>query len=362
MSQQSEPVVRILSPTVDTYAVGPTPIRVAVEPASAATSVVFYADGRQVCTVSQPPFNCDWDAGRSAVPHQVRAVAHLADGRRLGQTVRTKDPGFIAEQVDVDVVQVTAVVEDGNGHFVKGLRRSAFRVLEDGRQQALSHFASEGSLLDLVVAVDVSTSMTLAMPTLKRTVKEFLAAVPSRDRVTLLAFNSVVFPLARRSTDAAERVKAVDRLAPWGTTALYDVVSQGVDLLGKQTGRKALVVFTDGEDIGSHATIDDAEARLQASDVTLYMIGQGRGVTLAPLKKVMTRLSAPTGGRAFFTENIDELHNVFVELLDELSNQYLLGYPMPDSNRDGNWHEIEVKVDGHGRVRARTGYRIARPK
>ena len=61
-------------------------------------------------------------------------------------------------------------------------------------------------------------------------------------------------------------------------------------MLGRQTGRKALVVFTDGEDQGSHATINDVERRLQSSDVTLYMIGQGRGVTVEPLKRIMERL------------------------------------------------------------------------
>ena len=84
---------------------------------------------------------------------------------------------------------------------------------------------------------------------------------------------------------------------------------RGVEMLGRQTGRKALVVFTDGEDQGSHATIDDVERRLQSSDVTLYMIGQGRGVTMEPLKKIMERLSVPTGGRALFTDNVDELHD-----------------------------------------------------
>ena len=79
---------------------------------------------------------------------------------------------------------------------------------------------------------------------------------------------------------SAERSRAVDRLAPWGSTALYDVILRGVEMLGRQTGRKALIVFTDGEDQGSHATINDVERRLQSSDVTLYMIGQGRGVTL----------------------------------------------------------------------------------
>ena len=177
------------------------------------------------------------------------------------------------------------------------------------------------------------------MPKLKKAVKEFLGAVPPQDQVTLLGFNDSIFALTRKATDPAERVKAVDRLAPWGSTALYDVILRGVDMLGRQTGRKALVVFTDGEDQGSHATIDDVERRLQASDVTLYMIGQGRGVTMEPLKRIMERLSVPTGGRALFTDSIDELHDAFADLLDELSNQYLLGYQSTNSRRDDAWRQ-----------------------
>src|SRR2546430_16681570 len=108
--------------------------------------------------------------------------------------------------------------------------------------------------------------------------------------------------------DKAEHVKTVARLAPWGSTALSDAVLRGVDMLGRQTGRKALVVFTDGEDQGSHATINDVERRLQSSDVTLYMIGQGRGVTMEPLKKMMERLGRPAGGRALFTRRVEGLH------------------------------------------------------
>jgi VWFA-related protein len=201
--------------------------------------------------------------------------------------------------------------------------------------------------------------MTPAMPKLKKAVKEFLAAVPSADQVTLLGFNDNIFALTRKATDPAERIKAVDRLAPWGSTSLYDVILRGTDMLGRQTGRKALVVFTDGEDQGSHAAIADVERRLQASDVTLYMIGQGRGVTLEPLKKIMNRLSTPTGGRALFTDSIDELHGAFTDLLDELSNQYLLGYEPAATVHDDTWHRIRVDVDGHHDVRARQGYRAA---
>ena len=145
--------------------------------------------------------------------------------------------------------------------------------------------------------------------------------------MTLLGFNDSVFALTRKTTDPAERVRAVDRLAPWGATALYDVILRGIDMLGRQTGRKALVVFTDGEDQGSHVAIEDVERRLQASDVTLYMIAQGRGVSQEYLKKTMQRLTVPTGGRTFTTDSVDELQAAFEELLDELSNQYLLGYP-----------------------------------
>jgi VWFA-related protein len=175
--------------------------------------------------------------------------------------------------------------------------------------------------------------------------------------VTLLGFNDNVFALTRKTTDPAERIKAVDRLAPWGATALYDVILRGIDMLGRQTGRKALVVFTDGEDQGSHVAIEDVERRLQASDVTLYMIAQGRGISQEYLKRTMQRLTVPTGGRTFTTDSVDTLQGAFEELLDELSNQYLLGYPPTNTKRDDTWREIKVQVDGHSGIRARQGYR-----
>jgi VWFA-related protein len=354
----NEPQLKILSPGDESYVSGPTLLRASVDPPGKVVSVAFFVDGRQVCTVTKPPFECDWDAGGSVAEHQVRVLVNLMGGSRIVQTVRTKSIGY-AEKVDVDVVQVTVSVMDGHGHFVRGLPKNVFHVSEDGRPQSISHFASEDVPLELVVAVDVSGSMTPAIPKLKTAVKTFLAAVPSGDQVTLLAFNDNIFPVTRRATDPAERIKAVDRLAPWGSTVLYDVILRGIEMLGRQTGRKALIVFTDGEDQGSHSSIKDVERRLQASDVTLYMIGQGRGVTLEPLKKIMEQLSLPTGGRALFTDSIDELESAFAELLDELANQYLIGYPPSNAQRDDTWRRIKVDVDGYRQIRARQGYRAA---
>jgi Ca-activated chloride channel homolog len=356
------PDVQIVSPDADAYLSGITRLRAAVDPIEAAAGAAFFIDGRQVCEVPAAPFECDWDAGPNVRAHQIRLVVNLAAGGRVFRTVRTKGLAF-ADVVDVDAVQVTVTVTDQeSGQYVSGLPRSAFRVFEDGRRQTISNFASEDVPLELIVAVDISGSMTGAMAKLKRAVKDFLSAVPEHNEVTLLGFNDTVIPLARKTTNLGDRVRAVDRLAPWGATALYDVIVRGVDMLGRQAGRRAMVVFSDGEDQGSHVTLDDVERRLQASDVTLYMIGQGRGITHDYLKKVMNRLVEPTGGRVFATDNIDRLQDAFGELLDELSNQYLLGYQPTNLKRDDTWREIRVEVEGHKGVRARQGYRAVQPK
>jgi len=353
---QNQPSLQIVSPVDGSLISGKVVLRADLDPPSAASSVVFFVDGREVCTATVPPYACTRDLGAAVLSHQIRVVANIPGNGRIVRTVRTKELGY-TEKVDVDVVQVTATVVDDRGRYVQGLTRDAFHVFEDDRAQTMTHFAAEDVPLELIVAVDISGSMAPAMPKLKSAVKALLTAVPPQDQVTVLGFNDTVFALTRATTQPADRVKAIDRLAAWGGTALYDVILRAVDMAGRQVGRKAIVVFTDGEDEGSHAVIADVEQRLQASDATLYMIGQGRGVTLDPLKRVMERLSRPTGGRALFTESIDELHDAFDKLLDELSHQYLLGYPPTKDGHDDAFRRIRVTVDGPYQVRARQGYR-----
>lgn len=211
--------------------------------------------------------------------------------------------------------------------------------------------------LEIVAAIDLSGSMRTRVPELKDAVREFLAAVPDRHDVTLLGFNDNIFPLTRRTKDPAVRVRAVDRFAAWGATALYDVILRGIDMLDRATGRKALIVFTDGEDQGSHAEVEDVLARLEQTDATLYTIGEGQRASVPQLQQLMSRLARQSGGRAFFPERIDELRGVFREVLEDLSNQYLLSYAPSNTARDGTWHRITVEVTDGYDVRAREGYR-----
>ncbi len=213
-SEQADTLaVKITTPEDDTYVTGAIILKADVKPANAAATVVFFADGRQVCRMSKPPFECEWDAGPAITEHQIRVVV-TAGGRRVVDTIATKGAG-ITETMDVELVYVTASVLDGK-KYVKGLPKTAFRIFEDDRQQTISHFMAEGAPLDLVLAIDVSSSMTDAMPKLKAAVKEFLSAISPRDRVTVFGFNDNVFPLMRRSTDPDARLRAIDRLAPWG--------------------------------------------------------------------------------------------------------------------------------------------------
>jgi hypothetical protein len=215
-AQEGEITVRLVSPGPETYLSGPVLLKAIVEPpprAREAARVLFYADGRLVCTlVDAARAECPWDAGAEVKEHLVRVVVDLKDGKRAVAATRTKGLQH-AETVTVDVVQVTAVVNDGN-RFVKGLSKDAFRITEDGVPQTISHFSNEGSPLELVVAVDVSQSMAPNMPQLKNAVRKFLAALGPKDQVTLAAFNDQLFTLARRETVAAQRLRAVDRLAP----------------------------------------------------------------------------------------------------------------------------------------------------
>ena len=317
----------------------------------------FFADGNMVCNVMDPArAECTWDAGLEIKEHVIRVVAHLTNGGRVVTSARTKGLE-LAERVVVEVVQITAVVSDG-GRFIKGLPKSAFEIKEDGVKQTITHFSSEGSPLEIVVAVDVSASMKDAMPQLKNAVKKFLAALGPKDQVTLAAFNDNLFTLSSRDGTTEQRLRAVDRLAPWGGTALYDVIVRGLQQLSRQPGRRVLVVFSDGDDRNSHATVESVEQAVRASDATLFMVALGKGVRDAHLKSGIERLVDLSGGRALFVERSDKLDQPFADIIEELANQYLLGFESTNTKRDGGWRELKIQVPGLGySIRAREGYR-----
>jgi hypothetical protein len=348
------PSLTIEEPAPGSYVSGLVRLRARIEPEGLPVlRLLFAADGHPVCAREAPPWECAWDAGTDVAAHNVRAVAVLTDGTRLVDSVRTEAAGF-APVVDVDVVQVAATVSDERGRLVRG-SREAFRVIEDGGRGVTTYRRRrqrDGGCRH-------ERSMLSAMALCREAVNRFLATVRPVDHVTLLAFNDSVFTVSRREATPEARLRAVDRLRAWGSTAFYDAVLRGLDLLEKHRGRRALVLFTDGEDMGSHVTVDDIQRRIEVSATPVYVVAQGRGMREAGLKGVLDRVAGVSGGRAFYTDRVEELEGVFSEIGEDIASQYLLAYaPAEVVVRDGGWRTIRVEVAGtkHA-VRARQGYR-----
>jgi Ca-activated chloride channel family protein len=360
-----DPRLSIKAPTETTYVAGEVLLVAAVEPAAAARDVVdvtFFADGAKVCAVTSTPFECQWDAGARIRPRQIRVVATLKTGGRLVQTVTTRELEKYVENVDVNVVPVTVVVTDDRGRFVEGLKQKDFEIKEDGVPQKISSFWDRHSPLELVTAIDVSSSVTDALPAMRSAAVRFLGGLEPTDQATVVGFNDTIYTLARRSTDQTMRERAIGRLRPWGGTALYDAIVQSIEGLSKQTGgRTALILFTDGDDQNSHAPLETAIAQVEASDAMIYAVGQGRAVHVKNLQKLLEQIATTSGGRAFFAATPAKLDEIFAEILDDLHHQYLLSYPAPDDQRDGKYHKVTVTVrGGKYHVRARQGYRFVR--
>ena len=345
---QAPPSVQILEPPDGDYVSGTVVIRAEIHPLTTSVErMEFFGDARLICTVTRRPFECAWNAGEEVREHAIRVVAYLPGGKPAAATVRTKELEFTYPVV-VTRVRLTVVVKDGD-RFVRNLPRSAFRVFEDDKPQPIEHFGSVNeAALQLVTAIDVSGSMAKAMDQVKVLVKQFLSGLREGDRVTLVAFNERFFLLP--ATDLAGRLGQVDLLAPWGMTALYDTIIRSFDLLGKEPSRLGMVIFTDGADTASVTREAAVERRADASDAVLYIIGQGQVIEDVKLKALCERLAKRSGGRAFFPRSIEDLGDTFNQILEELSNQYLLTYSPPTD--DEQWHRIRVEVSG-GRYEVR---------
>jgi Ca-activated chloride channel family protein len=361
LTQVQKPVLRIVWPPADSLVSGPTQIEATIEPKAAVVSVTFTVNGKLLCTVERLPYRCSWDPGTVVRGHHVRVVATLTDGNRLIDNVRTKELGHV-EKSRVDAVLVPVIVTDG-GQFVRGLKTQDFEVFEDGVAQRIAALVSEDAPLDLVLAIDVSGSMEHSLPNVKLAVKQLLARLRPGDAATLVGFNDTMFIAAEREKDKAAREEAVDLLASWGGTALYDATVRVLDLVSREWGRKGVVIFSDGDDKNSLTTRENAMARVQASDAMLYTIGFGSGSTMPQLKASLETYARSTGGRPFFPRNTKELDGVFDEIVSELANQYVLSYSSTNLKQDSSYRNIKVQVrKGNYDIRARRGYRPQLPQ
>ena len=268
-------------------------------------------------------------------------------------TAQDQQPSFHA---GVDAVEVYASVTDRQGVPITGLTRNQFTVTEDGRPQTIDTFAEANVPLSVALAVDRSWSMAgEPLVRARRAGRLFLDSLVAPDQAMVMAVSGRVEVVAPLSGDLANARAALDRLDPWSTTALHDAVIQAVDLVQAGTGRRALVLLSDGVDRYSHATAGDVTLHVRARDVMVYPVSVGRSPS-----ELFAELATLTGGRSFHAHETKTLESAMRAIANDLHHQYLLGYtPAARDSKDtaGAWRAITVRVNvAAAEVRARQGY------
>jgi Ca-activated chloride channel family protein len=255
----------------------------------------------------------------------------------------------------VTLVEVYATVTDERGAPVAGLQKGDFAITEDGVPQEITTFAPGDFPLSVALAIDRSSSMAgerLALA--KAAVRSFLRQLRSSDRSMVIAVASDTQVAAPLSTDRDAALHAVAGLQPWSTTGLHDAIIACIGMIQPASGRRALILLSDGVDRYSHATAADALERARRSDVLVYPIAIGK-----TRPQLFPEIAALTGGQSFELADPRRMDATLSLIADELRHQYLLGYtpsrPM-DPDRP-EWRAIQVRVHRAGvRVRARDGY------
>lgn len=257
----------------------------------------------------------------------------------------------------VQLVEVYATVTDERGELVTGLRQGDFQVYENNQRQDISTFAAGEFPLTVALGVDRSWSMAgKPLELAKQASRGFLNQLKTGDRSMVVAISNTADVIAPLSTDRAAQGRAITALDPWSTTALRDAIVAALDRLEPESGRQALVLFSDGNDRYSTATEAEVLARARRSNALIYpiTIGKQRPAFLAELAVI-------TGGRSFVLKDATELEKTLSTIARELRYQYLLGYAPTDSIEEGahEWRSIRVTLTGNHpglRVRARDGY------
>jgi Ca-activated chloride channel homolog len=257
----------------------------------------------------------------------------------------------------VELVEVFATVTDAQGEPVTGLRATDFEIVENDTPQVVSVFAAGEFSLTVALGVDRSWSMAGEPLRLAQQASQtFLRDLRPADRSMVVAITSEAEVIAPFSMDRHQQQRAIAAMDPWSTTALHDAIIAMLAALEPESGRRAVVVFSDGEDRYSQASAADVIDRARRSNALVYPIALGR--TRFPL---LAELAVITGGRSFLLRDARGLEQALATIARELRHQYLLGYVPAVRLEPGRreWRSIRVTLKDRPRqwrVRARDGY------
>lgn len=279
----------------------------------------------------------------------------------------------------VNLVNVQFNVKDKHGVMVPNLAKDRFDLLEDGRPQTIKYFTAETDLpLTLGLLIDTSKSMERTLPEEKVVAGGFLQKVlTAKDLAFVISFDVSVDLLQDLTSDAHLLRRGLDKarintntvgMSPMGMpgpvptaqvnkgTLLFDAAYlASYEVLGRQSGRKAMIILTDGEDVGSKLKLRDSIEAAQKADVVSYVL-----LITDPMYSSnygdMNKLCEQTGGRVIAVHHPDKLDKAFAEIAAELRSQYNLAFTSDNPVNDGKFRRLEVKSKDGYKIQARKGY------
>ena len=325
--------------------------------------VLFFWNNEPVATLYNPPFRQRIDIPADKPVGYVRAVAILDDGSLAEDVLFMNGPAVASERLEVNLVELFVVVTDKDGRPVRGLDQTEFEVREDGVLQDVTLFSDASDLpITLGMAIDSSASMFVKLPGVQKAATDFLRSTfREQDRAFIVDFDSEP-RLARATTGDLDRiVHAIDGLEASGRTALWESMVFSLVQLQGVSGRKALVVFSDGADEDDQFPFRSAMTVARKMQVPIYLIlmkkkpkeATGLSLLVRSFTSRVDRLVEGTGGRVFYAKEYDNLGKVYEDIEEELRSQYLLAFYPKEPSRGESWRTIKIEVAKKG-LEART--------
>ncbi|MDQ1591895.1 MAG: Ca-activated chloride channel [Pyrinomonadaceae bacterium] len=274
-----------------------------------------------------------------------------------------QDDEIVRVTTDLVVLNVTAT--NAGGAYVHGLEQANFKVYEDGKEQQITNFSREETPFAVALLLDVSGSMEGRVSMARSAAIRFLDGLRADDTAAVYSFHRKV-ERVQDFSQSRDLSPLAYNLAAKGETALHDAIVQAAtDLASRPEKRRAIVVLSDGADTRSAASSDKALAVALDANATIYTVDMAEKLpgSYSPTQAagVLRDYAAKSGGRFVPTPGGKALRDAFGEILEELSNQYTIGYRPSNHSQDGRWRSIEIKVDrAEVKARTRRGYRLTK--
>jgi Ca-activated chloride channel family protein len=291
-------------------------------------------------------------------------------------------------KVGVRTVAVWVTVKDALGNFVPDLPKESFEILDNAKPQPITLFAKEVQPITVVILLDRSGSMRQNFERVQEAAEAFVKQMLPDDKARIGSFsNRIQLDPRDFTSDHDEMLKILQtELQEEGPTPLWNAVNVGITALLHQSGRRVVLVFTDGVDMpmnfsSNNISLKDATKRAEEEDVMVYAIGlagmnppagiggwsPGRGGFGRPRGAAdhpdpgLPKIASQTGGGYFELTSTADLAKTFARVADELHHQYALGFA--PTTLDGKLHTLDVRVNASGlTARARRSYRATRDR